>query len=792
MRRLGWQPGLVLPFLLLSNLVPCSFGSSSFTAPTEYPTGAYFNFAGGASFIWDFNGDGKPDLVNAVHTITFQNEIVVLPGNGDGTFQSPVITLLTGGAGGAISAVGDFNRDGKLDVLVGNSSTNPQTLWLGDGTGKFTAGTSIALGASSTSVAAADFNRDGKLDLVAGTTSGIVFFPGNGDGTFGAPVATSLPVSSNSTPFLQVADLNGDGKLDVLADYSGSTQVMPSIISYFTNIVPFLGLGDGRFLQATAITGPSEGASSGLVTADFNGDGIPDIAHLSVVSTVSGTTTFSTGFDLQVSFGRGDGTFTPPETYRSTLPQNGEGALETPWLAVAETDDDNGSCPELIVGVNGFFYLYPNLGSGNTGLTQFGPPVQFLAGNAYAASVADINGDGAPDLVTAQYGSFGVFLHTGDNMFTHVSALSDAGALATSGAFADFNGDGMLDVLSASGSLVTGVNPSGFAPPTYIGITGRIVVSGDFNQDGKQDAVFVASPGSAFPTTLSVMLGNGDGTFRAGPVYTVNSQIAALAVADLNNDGHLDLIAGTSPVGGINSTPVLVLVFAGAGNGTFTQTATISLPGPLDGLAGANNIAVADFNKDGYPDIALVQGSSVAILLGTGGGAFGPPSLVTMPSTIFLGPGVVAADLNGDQKLDLLISTQNTYNILLAGNGDGTFAAGTTLNLLQSTQAYAFADANGDRIPDLIACGREGDAAVMLGQSGGTFEAPQRYILGTEGLNNGPTGAGGCSQIFGGAVGAGTEGIVAFWTDILGETMVSEALAGRPLPQIAGRRRPQR
>jgi uncharacterized protein (DUF2141 family) len=210
--------------------------------------------------LGDFNGDGKLDMVYYGEAEGYGALFIVL-GNGDGTFQHVAIADSIQNVGVQSVAVGDFNGDGKLDLAVGSSSFTeaeaPIQIFLGNGDGSFRAGTLYT--AAENSIAAADLNGDGKLDLVyfgmsENGVTGLCVMPGNGDGTFGSSICSA----SNSV--VQLADFNGDGKLDVMG--SGSVS---------------LGHGDGTF--ATPISLPFVGNSGpNFGVADFNGDGELDLA----------------------------------------------------------------------------------------------------------------------------------------------------------------------------------------------------------------------------------------------------------------------------------------------------------------------------------------------------------------------------------------------------------------------------------------------------------------------------------------------------------------------------------
>jgi len=209
----------------------------------------------------DFNGDGIPDLVAASYSV-----ISVLLGNGDGTFQSPVNTPPPF----AVESIGlgDFNHDGKLDLVEAGTfgSGGNLGILLGNGNGTFRDGASYAVGQSPESIAVADFSGDHKLDLAVANSEGgtISVMLGNGDGTF----QTSVDYPIAFCVWLTAADVNGDGKLDLVAaaDYARN----------LSGAVVLLNNGDGTF-QAPAYYPGSWPDAGDSAVGDFNGDGKPDL-----------------------------------------------------------------------------------------------------------------------------------------------------------------------------------------------------------------------------------------------------------------------------------------------------------------------------------------------------------------------------------------------------------------------------------------------------------------------------------------------------------------------------------
>jgi hypothetical protein len=264
---------------------------------------------------------------------------------------------------------------------------------------------------------------------------------------------------------------------------------------------------------------------------------------------------------------------------------------------------------------------------------------------------------------------------------------------------------------SAVVSQTVAVQPSwGFQPPLNDSVATAPVAMAvaDFNGDGKPDMVVI----TVYPqASANVFLGNGDGTFQQP--LTINlpamngSETASVAVGDLNGDGKADLAIGTSTE--FSSTVSILL-----GNGYGTFGAPVSYPlAPMTYTL--YNIAIADFNGDGIPDIAAGVSSGAALLLGNGDGTFQTP--ISVASTI--GGALAVGDFNGDGNPDLaLVSLQANAQILL-GNGDGTFQSPRPVEA--EGLVIVVADFNGDGKADL-ATANQFDVFTLLGNGDGTFQ----------------------------------------------------------------------
>lgn len=654
-----------------------------------YGTGSFAvtGYAPGAMVAADFNHDGKVDLAVANQNGTSPGTVSVLLGRPDGSF-APEVDYSLGRVAPTGLAVGDFNGDGIPDLVVSTQSSGIEVL-LGKGDGTFQAPITFQVPSviNLTGVAVGDFNHDGKADLAVADISNsdtpqVTIFLGNGDGTFQSGVSYATG-GSNS---IIAADFNGDGNLDL---------ALGGVPPLGTNaaVSVLLGNGDGTFKPYISTSVPGSG-NVVIAAGDLNGDGKLDLVEATASNLQKG---------INVLMGNGDGTFQTAVTYPETLTGGWTGAL-----AIGDFNGDGKLDVAAANNSDSDVSIFEGNGDGT-----FQSPVHYGAGiGPEGLVVGDFNSDGHPDLAVSGEGYVTVLLGQGGGAFTAPANYTTAQPpnVVVTG---DFNGDGNLDIASAgsgstgSVSVLLGNGDGTFQKPinTPVGAYPLQMAAGDFNHDGNLDLVVSNNSTVTNADQLSILLGNGDGTFRDAQDIPLTSVAGNIVVADFNNDGNLDIAT-------VQQVTSAVSIFFGKGDGTFA--APVQVPIPTNSSYGT--VFTADFNKDGNADLATsISGGAISILLGNGNGTFQPAT------TVFPGDSLVAVgDFNGDGKPDLVLNYAVDLSVAL-GNGNGTFQTpSASTYILGQTESPIVGDFNGDGHMDLAFEG-SGAVSLLLGNGDGTF-----------------------------------------------------------------------
>ncbi len=635
--------------------------------------------------VADFDRDGFDDFVMAQET---KLRLSIAGGRGGFAFDFDKVLVATGDVPRALLAA-DLDLDGYPDLalLTGDAVSNLR-LYRNRRDGTFAAPQVLTGGAGPRALVRGDFNADGIPDLAAAfrDANQVRIYLGQGAG--GVPAGTwaaPVPYAVGAGPVgLATADFNGDGILDLAT----ANEIAKTVT---------ILLGEGGASRPTGLfraTAPPElSAATGdrprsIVALDLNADAITDLAVLTEPATAPDSVTGQPSPSIVLLFGGGvDG--------------QGDGTLGAPQILrlAGVASDDTGK---------------PDLGGG-------GP---FVSSNVAGALVAgDFDGDCLPDLLAFRgrdermdinlfhaLGSSGRATGTfaepvTDGLYPQDPGFAEhgrSGRLA-----ADVNRDGRADLLSLSDLRFAGKTDPEFHPEHMVAV-----------RFGRADGTL----GAAIPSGADV----GDGTTSYLGITDfcvtgtpVPDRLRELAAGDFNADGVLD-VASVDELCPELRIWLGLAASPGVGSGAFTEAPAL----PLAAGSAPVHVVRGDFNRDRILDLAVVQrgAATVRIFLGNGADGIGDGTF-TAGQSVQAGAGArhaTAGDFDGDHRLDLAVSNRDAGTVrVLLGNGDGTFRLERDYAVGTHPIATVMLDLNADHVPDLAVLDEtDRMVRVLLGENG--------------------------------------------------------------------------
>ncbi|MBI4583271.1 MAG: VCBS repeat-containing protein [Planctomycetes bacterium] len=702
---------------------------------------------------------------------------IVLPvsfalAKGDGTLQGP-LTITTGRPGPVTVHTGDFNGDGKLDIVsangvASNEATGSPSIYilLQNPSNRLDWQVqTLRIGSSAVFVRGADFDNDGFDDIMVGDVAQYAFYVhSKGDGTFDPPVKIT---QANGARWVTVGDFNNDDKLDFACSNFRSS-----------NLTIFLGDGAGNFTLSSKFSGSREHTLEAL---DFDGDGkmdlmqgsgLPGITPYKNLGLVDGVLKFQARPNVSnlgcIEYIAEAGTYkfnkaTQKLEYTLIGDLNHDGKAD---LAVTCIDDQNA-------------YVGVSLGTG-----QYKKVLQFAGGGrTESTAFADLNQDGHIDvaMVSNDSSNLWVFLGKGDGTFQGDGKAPEPdpiifGPTGTYPAFLvsqDLDGDGYFDVISGEQTSVSVTIFWGKAGERFLesgySLTGfagaKTMALADADKDGVLDLILPRS--DQLLVNYYLKPGQGPATKPSFNI-PVEKKYTLLETADLDADGFPDLI-GADAVGGtaqvaiidpVARTPRSQLSFTAGVSPSYVELGQVDGSAPLDFLVackGSNHVAIflgqgggafgeakllptvekpkatalRDLDDDTFQDLLVLGDTAAVVHYGKGGGEFAEPADVVRDTTKIYTHAAIG-DVVGDTALDLVVTEQKTTSVyIFPGKGDRLFEVPIAIKLTAAPTTVVLADMNEDGLLDLTLSSLSSRSAfILLNQGQGNFAKAAVYGLG--------------------------------------------------------------
>ncbi|CAF1509288.1 unnamed protein product, partial [Adineta ricciae] len=603
-------------------------------------------------------------------------------------------------------AVADFNQDGYIDIAVANNGTNNIGLFFNNRNGSFLTQQTLSTGSYRPSfVAVADFNHDNRSDIavVYYGTDNIGIHLGNENGAFQNVKIYST--GYDSFPYsLAVGDLNNDNHLDIVVANYGTN-----------NIGIFFGNADGSFTSQQIHSISSNSRPTSVVLGDLNQD-----QQLDIIISLYGSSS------IGILFNQGNATFRKQTIYLADVQSRPR------YITVGYVNPDNYLDVVVVDSENDRIHVLP--GFGNTSFDVITTYDSISGSHPSVVVIADIDKDNQSDLLVTNYDTNSINILSGYSSQPSVRQMTyfvGYSSRPSSVVVFDFNGDGKLDAavnnfgrstILVFNGIDNGKFITGQTYPLDSGSSPKHINLGDVNNDGQMDMIVT----NLAARSVSILFGAENGTFTAATSYSTGTgtQPWLTALGDFNNDNRLDIV---SP----NWISDDMSIFLNDGNGNFSNMIRYPIGNELEPLS----LTVGNLNNDSYSDIVVSasQSGSVGVFLGYGNGTF---LAMTTYSGDCIGYAIVTvlADVNRDNYQDIIRTCSDDGNILIClGIGDGTFqpcfaiAGGSD----RSPLYVVVADLNDDQHPDMaVTCSLSSELLVFYGDGTGNFTLSRIYSTG--------------------------------------------------------------
>lgn len=655
----------------------------------------------------DFNSDGKLDIVVTEkdnHTM----RILLNKGNNQLLYKHEYLT----GDLPTSTIIDDFNNDSHVDIAVANQGANTFTVYQNNGTGDggFKNKKDYKIGDIPREVTSANFNGDGWPDLATVTSNDNKVWVNLNQKQNAMSFASASNFSTDHSPVgLASGDLNNDGLDDIAVIHVGANLTINNL-RYYSSVSVFINKGNAEFTSRDDY--PVGKKPAGIVIDDFNNDGWLDLA-----------TSNRGGYNVSVLLNRGDGKFDKSINYSIIgVPHTGIN-LET-----GDIDGDGDS--DIVSFCSKFNTIEVLINRGDGTFKEFLEYPASLRPSAIFLGDFDNDGDLDVSACSLSSGDVGIIYNNGDGTFATFEFFY-IGTYPRGIVSGDLNADGSPDLISANylgGSLTICYNDGkGKFESRFdkeIAVEPFAVIVGDFNSDGSLD---LASADEAL-YKIVLAFNDGDGKFTQKKVeYDIGGYPYSMLFHDLNGDGKGDLITG-------NNAQLSISILFNQGNGTFAPNVDYSFEYNYP-----FGLAAGDMDGDGDEDIicsnygihAKAEGTNISIIWNDGNGTFTSHQdyeVDQMPISVIIRD----LDLDGDRDIVVSNMGSNSTTVLL-NHGNRTFGSRQDYPVGQAPICVDISDLDNNGYPDLVTANQQSDSISILYNKGdGSFNQHKEYLMGAQ------------------------------------------------------------